>query len=312
MAKKNEITFDVVAKKKLFITIPLVILAVTIAVGLIFGAEISIEFTGGTILTYSYTGKTVDINDVSSAIDALGFGSAAVTAGSAFGMDVELINISFTAASALSTEQQSAITSMLTERYPGRNMALENNLNVSASTGRSFFLKCLVAFVFAFIMFILYIAYRFKKIGGWATGIFALLGLMIDVVVVVAVFIFFRLPIDPIFMAVVLTIMGYSINNTIILYDRVRENKTLQGRQLSPRELVNLSIRQSLSRTINTTVTTAAALLALSIVAVIFGVTTILNFAFPMTIGLISGVYTTLCLSGTFWVMWQERKGKKA
>jgi preprotein translocase subunit SecF len=113
-------------------------------------------------------------------------------------------------------------------------------------------------------------------------------------------------------MAVVLAIMGYSINNTIILYDRIRENKTLYAGKRTSRQLVNLSVRQSLTRTINTTVTTAAALLVLSIVAMIYDVNTILNFAFPMLIGLISGVYTTLCLSGTFWVMWQERGKKKA
>jgi preprotein translocase SecF subunit len=307
---KKNYDFDIVSKKKLFITIPAVLLAVVIVFTLIFGAVVSIEFTGGTILAYSYTGE-LDLNQVASAIEEINSGGVTVTRGSVFNSDIELLNIAFASNEGLTPDQLTDVTALLSARFAGNDIALVNNQNVSPSTGLRFFLKCLVAFVFAFIMFIIYIALRFKKLGGWSTGMFALIGLFVDVMVVVSVFIFFRLPIDAIFMAVVLAIMGYSINNTIILYDRVRENKTLHGVKLSSRELVNLSVRQSLTRTINTTVTTAAALLVLSIVAGIFGVNTILNFAFPMLIGLISGVYTTLCLSGTFWVMWQERKPAK-
>ncbi|MCL2637244.1 MAG: protein translocase subunit SecF [Oscillospiraceae bacterium] len=299
--------FDIIAKKKLFITIPVAILACLLIFTMIFGAEVSIEFTGGTIMTYSYTGE-LDFSRVASEIESLEFGSVTVTGGSAFNADVEFINVAFSSNEGLSAEQLSEATASLVSAFPENNIALENSQNVSPSTGMRFFMKCLVAFVFAFILFIIYIAIRFKKLGGWSTGVFALIALLVDVMVVVSVFIFFRLPIDAIFMAVVLAIMGYSINNTIILYDRIRENKTLFTGKKTARDLVNISVRQSLTRTINTTVTTAAALLVLSIVAMIYDVNTILNFAFPMLIGLISGVYTTLCLSGTFWVMWQERK----
>jgi len=303
--------FDIVAKKKLFITIPIAILAGLLAFGFIFGAVVSIEFTGGTIMTYSYTGS-IDFSQVASEIEGLDFvtDGVVITGGSAFNSDVDFIKVAFSSNQGLSIEQQSDVTQNLKEKFPESNIILVNNQNVSPTTGLRFFLKCLVAFVFAFILFIIYIAIRFKKLGGWSTGIFALIALLVDVMVVVSVFFFFRLTIDSIFMAVVLAIMGYSINNTIILYDRIRENKTLFAGKKSARELVNLSVRQSLTRTINTTVTTAAALLVLSIVAMIYDVNTILNFAFPMLIGLISGVYTTLCLSGTFWVMWQERKTK--
>ena len=327
---KKKFDFDIVSKKKLFITIPSALLAALVIFTVIFGAVVSIEFTGGTILTYVYHGE-LNANTVKTEVDALNLGNSAITTGelrtdkvevetdAGLSSDVKTLTITFSASDGLSNEQQDVITTMLLEKFTGniraeyyedgmrREQPMQNQ-SVSPSTGTRFFLKCLVAFVFAFIMFIIYIAFRFKKLGGWSTGMFALIGLFVDVMVVVAVFVFFRLPIDSIFMAVVLAIMGYSINNTIILYDRVRENKTLHGTRLTGRELVNLSVRQSLTRTINTTVTTAAALVVLSIVAYIFGVGTILNFAFPMLIGLISGVYTTLCLSGTFWVMWQERK----
>ncbi|MDR2531840.1 MAG: protein translocase subunit SecF [Oscillospiraceae bacterium] len=310
--KNSKAKFDIVAHKRKFIFIPVVLFVCLLIFTFIFGAEVSIEFTGGTILTYSYTGE-LDINQAASEIESLDLGGVNVTTGSVFNSDIKLINVAFSSNEGISAEQLRSVTGHLTESFPENNIALVDNKNVSPSTGMRFFLKCLVAFVFAFILFIIYIAFRFKKLGGWSTGVFALIGLLVDVMVVVSVFIYFRLTMDAIFMAVVLAIMGYSINNTIILYDRIRENKTLYVKRMANRELVNLSVRQSLTRTINTTVTTAAALLVLSIVAVIFNVNTILNFAFPMLIGLISGVYTTLCLSGTFWVMWQERKvAKKA
>ncbi|MCL2694102.1 MAG: protein translocase subunit SecF [Oscillospiraceae bacterium] len=310
MADKKKI--DLVAKKKLFISIPIVLLAVLVAFTFLFGAVVSIEFTGGTILTYSYTGE-ISTSRIASEIESLNFGAVTVTTGSVFNSDVELINVTFSSNQGLSADELGLVTQRLESEFSGNNINLVNNQNVSPGTGTRFFLKCLVAFVFAFIMFILYIALRFKKIGGWPAGIFALTALMVDVLVVVSVFVFFRLPIDSIFMAVVLAVMGYSINGTIIIFDRVRENKTLHGLKLTSRELVNLSVRQSLVRAINTTVTTGLALLVLSIVAVIYGVGTILNFAFPMLIGLISGLYTSLCLLGTLWVMWQERAagGKK-
>jgi len=325
--------FDIVAKKKLFITIPVVIFAALLTFGFIFGAVISIEFTGGTIITYVYAGD-INANAVKTEVDSLGFGTSSISTGSMMTDKVQImtveglttsvntLTVTFSASDGLTEGQQKAISDILLEKFP-QNIQREfyeegirreqpmQSQSVSPSTGTRFFLKCLVAFVFAFALFIVYIALRFKKLGGWSTGVFALIALLVDVMVVVSVFFFFRLPIDAIFMAVVLAIMGYSINNTIILYDRVRENKTLFAGKKTPRELVNLSVRQSLTRTINTTVTTAAALLVLSIVAMIYDVNTILNFAFPMLIGLISGVYTTLCLSGTFWVMWQERKKAK-
>ncbi|MCL2020293.1 MAG: protein translocase subunit SecF [Oscillospiraceae bacterium] len=303
--------FDLTEKRKLFIAIPLILLACLLIYIPIFGAVVSIEFTGGAMMTYTYSG-TLDLGQVESEIRELNLANVTVTPGSAFNSDVELINVAFSSSQGLSAEQLASVTERLTASFPDNDIILENNQNVSPGTGLRFFLKCLVAFVFAFLVFVIYIAVRFKKLGGWSTGVFALIALLVDVMVVVAVFVFFRLPIDSIFMAVVLAIMGYSINGTIIVFDRIRENKTLQSKKLPDRELLNISVRQSLSRAINTTVTTAAALLVLSIVALIYDVSTILNFAFPMLIGLISGTFTSLCLSGTFWVMWRERKENKS
>ena len=113
-------------------------------------------------------------------------------------------------------------------------------------------------------------------------------------------------------MAVVLTILGYSINNTIVIYDRIRENRKLYGKKMGIVELVNRSISQTLKRSISTTITTGSAVLIIWIVAYVCGVTSIISFAVPMIIGLIAGTYSSLLLAGPLWVLWQQHKEKKA
>ena len=128
--------------------------------------------------------------------------------------------------------------------------------------------------------------------------------------VIYAVFVICGIPLNNNFIAAVLTILGYSINATIVVYDRVRENKRLMGKVMVA-ELVNTSVNQSLTRSINTTVATVLALLAACIMALIFNVDSILTFAFPLIVGMVSGVYSSLCISSSLWVVWQEHKAKK-
>ena len=124
-------------------------------------------------------------------------------------------------------------------------------------------------------------------------------------------FVIFRLPIDDNFIAVVLMILGYSLNDTIVIYDRVRENRRLRGPKPDIAELVNDSINQTLGRTINTTLSTAIAIGTVLVVALIFHLPSVVTFALPMLIGIISGCYSTISIAGPLWVMWQKHKQKK-
>lgn len=309
MADKK--TFDISARWKTYLLIPIIILAAAIIVALILNIEVAIEFKGGTMLTYSYEGE-IDTGEVTSLVESMGRGSVRVTTGTVFGSDMKTVMVSFASNQGLTAEIQSEISQALNNTFGVNKLELVNSQDVNPSTGAMFFIKCLVAVVFSFIVLVIYIAFRFKKIGGWSAGVFALAALMTDVLMVISSFVFFRLEIDANFMAVVLTILGYSINNTIVIYDRIRENRTLYGKKMSHRELVNTSIRQSLTRSINTTVTTGAAVLVICVVSLVFGVNSIISFAFPMLIGLISGVFSSLLLAGPLWVAWQEHKIKNA
>lgn len=305
---ENKKQFDFLKNKKVFFIIPIVIAVVTIITALVIGVPVDIEFKGGTMLTYSYNG-TIDTTAVKSKVEELKLGTVGVTTGSAFGSDLETVQISFASDSGLTAEVQANVTDTLQAAFTENNLSLVNSQDVNPSAGFSFFLKCFVAVAFSFVLLIIYIAFRFKNIGGWSAGCFALVALANDVFMVFATFVFFRLPIDANFMAVILTILGYSINNTIVLYDRVRENRKLYGKKLTINELVNASINQSLSRSVKTTITTAIAVLAMCVVALICGIESIVSFVFPMFIGLLAGAYSSIFIAGPLWTVWKNRAG---
>ena len=213
--------------------------------------------------------------------------------------------------SGLTADKQILLTNTLTEKYADNNLELIESTDVSPSAGKEFFSKCIVAAVFAAIVLIIYIAVRFKNIGGWLAGVCAVAALLHDIIVVYGTFIVCGMEIDANFMAVVLTIFGYSINSTIVIYDRIRENQKLYGKKFSLGELTNLSVNQSMTRSINTNVTTVSAMIVISIVAMVYGVNSIISFSFPMTMGLISGAYSSTCIAGPLWVWLEEKKAGK-
>ncbi len=249
------------------------------------------------MLTYSYTGE-IDTNAVKKTVEGENYGAVTVTTGSSMNSSLEVVEISFSSSEGLTADKQTALSDKLQQTFKDNSLTLVNSQDVNPTSGTEFFLKCLVAVLFSFVLLVIYIAFRFKKIGGLSAGVFALVALVHDCFMVYAVFVFCRFPIDANFMAVVLTVLGNSINNTIVVYDRIRENRNLYGNSLSLKELVNMSITQSITRSVNTTVTTAFAVLAICVVCAICGVTSIMTFAIPMMAGLICGTYSSLCISG--------------
>ena len=298
--------FDFIGKRKIFFIIPIVIAVITLLTALIAGVPVDIEFKGGTMLTYSYV-CDLDTKAVQTTVEAMNLGTVGVTTGSAFGTDLETVQISFSSDEGLTAEVQSGVTDKLVATFPDNTLELVNSQDVNPSSGFSFFLKCFVAVIFSFVLLVVYIAFRFKNIGGWSAGMFAIVALAHDVFMVFASFVFLRLPIDANFMAVILTILGYSINSTIVMFDRVRENRKLYGKKYTIPELVNVSINQTLGRSIKTTITTGVAVLAMCVVALVCGVESIVSFVFPLFVGLIAGAYSSIFISGPLWAMWKTR-----
>lgn len=308
---KSKKIWDIYGKRKVFFVIPIVIAVAALIVALVAGLEVDIEFKGGTLITYSYTGN-LDEAALKSAAESYGYGTVNVTTGSSLNSATNNVTLSYASNEGLTADVLNDMSAELMQKFSANNLERLNSQDVNPTSGMKFFVKCLVAVLFSFLLLVIYIAFRFKKIGGLSAGVFALVALMHDVIIVFAAFIFFRLPLDANFMAVVLTILGYSINNTIVTYDRIRENRTLYGKRMGLVELMNTSVSQTMTRSINTTVTTAFAALAICVVAWVSGVESIISFAFPLLIGLVAGFYSSVFMSGSMWVSWQLHKEKAA
>ena len=198
----------------------------------------------------------------------------------------------------------------LQTQYPDASLVAAESSMVEPFFGRKFLMNGLIAIGLSSIMIVLYVWSRFRKISGLSAGVMALVALFHDLLVVFFVCVLFKIPIGDSFVAVALTIIGYSINDTIVIYDRIRENARLD-KDMPVETLVNKSITQSLTRSINTNL---AVFVSISLVygfAFANGIDSIKSFALPMAIGAISGCYSTICIAGPLWAMWKRHQRNK-
>ena len=263
------------------------------------------------MITYSYTGE-IDNSAFQSLVEETVGGRVFIQDSSDIATGSSNLVVSLASTDGLTSEEQATLSDAVESAYAENNLKTESISNVSATVGREFFIKSLIAVLFAAIVMVVYIGFRFKRISGWSAGVMAVIALIHDVIAAFAVFVIVGIPIDANFMAVVLTILGYSINDTIVIYDRVRENRRIYGTKLSTAELMNKSMNQSLKRTLITSLTTIMALAVVAVVTLLYNVTSIVSFVFPMIVGLISGTDPSICLVPSLWVRWQDHQASKA
>lgn len=308
-------TIDFVGKRKIPFTISLCLILIGIIFNLVFGTVLDIQFKGGAIISYTYTGEFNQgeveklVNDMTDENVKTNISKDVLIAGSSEKQNT--VSFSFSGNKSISLDKQKEITKALEDNYPDNHFAQSDSNSVDPTMGQTFLLKCLVAVALAGILMVVYVALRFRKIGGWSAGVMALVALALDVTTVYFTFVIFRMPIDSNFIAVALMILGYSLNDTIVIYDRIRENRRLMGPKTEIGDLVNKSINQNLSRTINTSITTFAAIAVVFIVSLVFKLSSVTSFALPMMVGIVSGCYTTNCIVGPLWVMWKRHSAKK-
>ena len=302
---------DFVSLRKRFLTVSGCLMAAIVLCAVVFGVRLDTEFTGGAMITLRYE-DSFALSDVqATAAEALGSKDLTLQTGENVATGEQTLKISMPGTETVTTDEVQTLLDSLNEQYPENAFAQLSLSNVSAAMGTKFLQKSLVAVVFALAVILLYIALRFKNIGGLTGGMMAVLALLNDLMVVFGTFVLLRTPLDGNFIAAMLTILGYSINDTVVVYDRIRENRSLMGKKATFEELVNQSVNQSARRTIITTVTTVMALAVMCIISKLYGLDSIFTFAFPLMMGMLSGVYTSLCVSTSAWVLWTERKQKK-
>lgn len=285
---------DFVGKRKIWYVVSLlVIIPGIIAMFLNRPAlNFGIDFTGGNLLQVKFE-RPVETAQVREVLKEFNLEKAAIQAA---GQNEFLVRTPI-----LTEEESDKLVAALKNKLG--NLDIKRNEKVGAIISGELTRKGLYALALASVLMVIYIGLRFEFLSGFA----AVLALLHDVLVTVGLFALFRWEVDSSFVAAILTIIGYSINDTIVIFDRIRENLRLRKKE-TLEELVNRSITQSLTRSINTVTTVIMALLAL----LILGGETTKVFALAMLIGTISGTYSSIFTASPLWVdfrhLLQERR----
>ena len=296
--------------------VTLVILACVLVVGVIAffvrGTNIDIDFSGGTEIQIDVGTEVTDsvcnrINEIIENEPTLGHSYVSSTSQSAASSTTAIIR---TGTSALTTDQEIALENALVAEYPDTDTHNAQITTIQPTIGSALTKKAVLAVAIAVILMLAYIWFRFELNSGLA----AICCLVHDLFIMLAIYSIFLIPINSNIIAAFLTILGYSINATIIVFDRIRENRTKLGDEAEFGDIVNKSVHETLGRSINTTITT---LLTIGMIW-IMGVDAIRNFALPLIIGIVAGLFSSVFISGMLWdrlnKLFKPRKkdGKKA
>lgn len=265
------------------------------------GINVGIDFSGGMYMQYTM-GEAVTQSDIEGVLNGIGLKDYAV---SVQGTGKDSINIRIKAIDEDGVQGvQASITEALQAKYP--NAAIYGDVNyVGPVAGATLLRNAFLSVLIAALCMLIYIAIRFD----FNSGAAAVLGLVHDVLIMLSFMVILRsfVQMNSSFIAAMLTIVGYSINNTIIIFDRIRENARKMPSSTPRVDVVNRSIKECLGRTINTTLTTLVTIVCLYI----FGVSSIREFALPIIVGIISGVYSANMINGYVWAFLEEKKRAK-
>lgn len=287
------------SKSKIFFIISAVLIAVSIISLCVQGLNLGIDFTGGSTFSINLS-KTEYSKDVEEAISK-------IVKENADTKDVQVQKVDKSEVSIktieLTNEQSEAITEAIKKEFKLEQKHISRIEKVSGSVSGRLIADSLKAIGLAIILMLLYITWRFD----FRSGSSAVLALAHDVIIMLGFYSLLRLSVSTSFIAAILTIVGYSINATIIVFDRVRENiRTM--RKATPNEIADNAITSSYFRAINSSITT---LLTIGVLYVM-GVDSIREFALPIIVGIIAGTYSSLFIAGPFWAWWKNSEKKKA
>lgn len=301
---------EIINRKKIYFGISLAILAVGLISLILYGIHPGIEFTGGSQFQFSYTGKkTLEQNQVASIVKKY---KEQV-------LNVRHINKNtvLVRTSPVDEKTKIKIEKDLSEVYPGLKETSFNT--VGPTIGGETEANAIKAVLIASIAITLYIAFAFrevsKPVASWKFGVVAIIALLHDVIVVIGIFSllgdFFGVEVDPLFITALLTIMGFSVHDTIVVFDRIRENlKKSVGLPFD--RVVNNAVTETFNRSLNTSLTVIFILITL----LLFGGGSIRWFVVALLVGITSGTYSSIFTASPLLVVWhewdQKRKGKKS
>ncbi|HBR03798.1 MAG TPA: protein translocase subunit SecF [Ruminiclostridium sp.] len=308
--------FDFIESRKYFFIFTILLFVFFAVMAIINGVTLDINFKGGTRLSVEITGEA-DPNVagilVEEAIGKKASASIMETYSADAGAEsTKMLRIDIAGNEPLTPEEEDKVKEVLTSNFNvNLNSNKNENVSIQPSIGREALNKGILAVMISVVLILFYVAWRFSILSGFPAAICAIIALIHDVGVMFGVYIIFKLPLNDIFIATVLTVIGYSMNDTVIIYDRIRENTGIM-RKSDLRSIVNVSIYESLTRTIHTMMTTLICVAVLLIFSVNHNISSLVDFSFSLLIGVISGAYSTLFIATQLWVLWKERKMKAA
>ncbi len=288
---------DIVAKSRIFLTISAVLAALSIVVLVTEGLNLGIDFTSGTTVTYQFSDSDVYTGEVTDALFDSGHPEAIVQA---LGDDQFFIRTDDLGVSGLDDVKEEVL------KIDSGARVLDTS-TVGSSVAEDTVRNAITAVIVAAIFVMLYIMYAFRSVpNSYKYAFAAVVALGHDVLIVLGLFavlgIAINAEVNAIFIVGILTVIGYSVNDTIVIFDRIRENVTLApGRDF--RSTVNLSINESVTRSLGTSVTTVTVILAM----LLFGGATLRDFLIVLLLGVVIGTYSSIFVAAQVLVLWEQR-----
>ncbi|MCX7695154.1 MAG: protein translocase subunit SecF [Caloramator sp.] len=282
----------VIERTKIWFSISLSIIIVGMLMWTFKGLNLGIDFKGGTVVTIKMdkepdNSALEEIRKISAKYDS----SAQVQK---VGTDEVTIR-----GNAISDEQIPKLYKEIKDKFNLKEEKPRYTDRIGPSIGKELRRNAIYSSLVAVALMLIYISLRFE----FKFGVAAVIALVHDVLITIAVYVFLQIPVNSSFVAAILTVLGYSINDTIVVFDRIRENSK-KGIFNNRKELVNGSVTQTLTRSINTVLTTLFTITALYI----FGVSSIKEFALPLIVGILSGTYSSIFIASPIWYVWTEKK----
>ena len=307
--KKEKKILDFSGKRKwIFLFTACVLLTGTI-LSSVNGMKLDTQFTGGVILKYTCSGKA-DTEKLREDVEAVLDRPANIQITEDPASRQQKLAVTLAGNKGISPEEQQEVTKALNGEE-GQEYKLSETYAVEPYIGAKALKNSIIAIVLSALFIVIYIRIRFSAMSGLAAGITAVAALLHDILIVVFVFGVCRIPVNDAFVAVTLTIIGYSINDTIVLYDRIRENRKNSKKGETLAKLVDRSITETLGRSVNTAFTVVACVFIIFLFSVFYHIESIQVFSLPLLAGMISGCYSSVCIAGPLWVCWEEHKQKK-
>lgn len=292
--------FDIIGKRKIWYAISSLLIIASLFFMVTRGFNMGIDFTGGTIMDLRFE-KAVNINDVRAVLNEYNLSNSTIQLSGESSSSTESENVMIRTVD-LEEQERKKVMAGLTDKLGAYQVLREEK--VGATMGTELIMNAIYATIISWLLIIAYVSYRFE----FKFGISAVLGLVHNVIIVLGAFALTQRQIDSSFVAALLTIIGYSINDTIVIFDRIRENLKLHFRKNGDIvELVNTSIYQTMTRSIYTVSTVLFATFALYF----FGGDTTKDFAFALLIGFFCGAYTSIFIASPLWVTFRRYSDKK-